>query len=278
MGKSSKSLFIGALATTLASGTAIAADYTPPVVHFEPEYEVVVGGELYLRGYIGFTNQKVDNLDTSLIATPDELETLQSQFEAGGLAGAAFGYRFNEWFRVDVSSEYRMRTAYDGLDRYETTTDANPATWDGTNDYHADKSEYVVLANAFVDLGTYSHVTPYVGAGAGFSYTMIDGFTDINTPTSGVAYANGDGQWNFAWALYAGLGFEVNDRVTLDVGYRYLSVGDGNTGDVIPFTGPNTPNTPVIFEDITSHDVTFGFRYALGPVPGLWGHGGGHHY
>jgi hypothetical protein len=57
----SKSLFIGALASTLFSGVAYAADYIPPpIVDFEPEYEFEIGGNLYLRGYIGFTNQQVD--------------------------------------------------------------------------------------------------------------------------------------------------------------------------------------------------------------------------
>lgn len=274
MGKSSKSLFIGALASTLLSGVAFSADYIPaPVIDFEPEYEVEVGGNFYLRGYIGFTNQSVDRLDTSAIATPAEQEFLHSRFEAGGLFGGAIGYQANEWFRGDISAEYRMRTAYDGLDRYDTV-DVD-ATWDGTNDYDADKSEIIVLANAFVDMGTYYNITPYVGAGAGVSYTMIDDMTDVNVPTNGVAYASGNGEWSFAWALYAGVGFEVNDRVTLDLGYRYLSIGDAESGDLIPFTGPNTPDTPIGFEGISSHDVTFGFRYALGPVGGS-GHGTGY--
>lgn len=268
----SKSLFIGALASTLFSGVAYAADYIPPpIVDFEPEYELEIGGNLYLRGYVGFSNQEVDNLNISAIGTPDDYELMQSRFQSGALAGVAIGYQFNEWFRTDLSAEYRMRAGYDGLDRFDTVTDGDPTTWDATNDYEADKSEFVVLANAFVDLGTYSHITPYVGAGAGVSYTLIDEFSDVNLADTSVGFASGDGQWNFAWALYAGLGFEVNDRVTIDMGYRFLHVGDASTGDIIPYTGANTPDSGIVFEGITSHDFTFGFRYALG------GFGGGHH-
>ncbi|WP_375573790.1 outer membrane beta-barrel protein [Ahrensia marina] len=268
MGKSSKSLFIGALASTLFSGVAFAADYIPPpIVDFEPEFELELGGNLYLRGYVGFTNQEVDRLDNALFSNPVGFEFLSSEFEAGGLAGAAVGYRFNEWFRADISAEYRMRTGYDGLDRYDTTGDG---TWDGTNQYTADKSEFLVMANAFVDLGTYHGITPYVGGGIGASYTMIDNLTDTNTPTSSVAYASDNGEWAFAWALHAGLGYEVSDRVTLDFGYRYLDIGDASSGDIIAFGGANNIANPMEFEGITSHDVTFGFRYALG------GFGGGH--
>ena len=267
MGKSSKSLFIGALASTLFSGVAFSADYIPPpVVDFEPEYEFELGGNLYLRGYIGFTNQSVDHLDVSAISTPDELEMLNSEFEAGGLAGAAIGYRFNQWFRADISAEYRMRTAYNGLDRYDTT-DVD-ATWDGTNQYEADKSEFLVMANAFVDLGTYHGITPYAGVGVGASYTMIDNLTDTNVTASptNVAYADDNGEWAFAWALHAGLGYEVNERLTLDFGYRYLHIGDAESGDLEPWGGPGAPDTPVVFEDISSHDFTMGFRWNFGPV------------
>lgn len=263
----SKSLFIGALASTLFSGVAFSADYIPPpIVDFEPEFELEIGGNLYLRGYVGFTNQEVDELDPSRLGTAAVIDILHAQFEAGGLVGGAVGYQVNEWFRADISAEYRMRTAFDGLDRFDTTGDG---TWDGTNDYSADKSEFVVLANAFVDLGTYHAITPYVGAGVGASYTMIDDMTDINTTGPTVASAGGNGEWALAWALYAGLGFEVNDRLTLDFGYRYLDIGDAESGDVEVF---NTPGdyTPVVFNGITSHDVTLGFRYAFG------GFGGGH--
>lgn len=280
MGKSSKSLFIGALASSLFSGAAFAADYIPtPVIDFEPEYEAEVGGNLYLRGYIGFTNQQVDELENALFATPDRIEFLNSDFQSGGLAGIAFGYRFNEWFRADVSGEYRMSVAYDGLDR--TDSAGAPAdTWDGTNTYTADKSEYLVMANAFVDLGTYYGITPYLGAGAGVTYTMIDNFVDtgvgwVGGPlTNSVAYGADNGEWAFAWALHAGLGYEVNDRLTLDLGYRYLHLGDAASGEVYLFDGTNPNVNPMGFNGLSSHDFTLGFRYALGPVGG--GHGAGY--
>lgn len=272
MGKSSKSLFIGAIASALMSGAAYSADLIPPpVVEFEPEYEI--GGNLYLRGYVGFTNQEVDELDPSRLGTFTELEILHARFESGGLFGGAIGYRVNNWFRADISAEYRMRTAFDGLDRYNE--DADP-DWEGTNQYTADKSEFLVMANAFIDLGTYHGITPYIGAGAGASYTMIHDLTDTNvtaTPTN-VAYADSNGEWSFAWALHAGLGYEVNERLTLDFGYRYLHIGDAESGDVEPWSAPGSPDTPVLFNDLTSHDFTLGFRWNFGEF-GHAGYGGG---
>ena len=70
-------------------------------------------------------------------------------------------------------------------------------------------------------------------------------------------------QWNFAWALYAGLGFEITDALTLELAYRYLDMGDGRSGDLIAYDGTNNIDNPMEFNDITSHDVRLGFRYAF---------------
>ena len=273
MGKSSKSLFIGAIASALMSGAAYSADLIPPpVVEFEPEYEI--GGNLYLRGYVGFTNQEVDELSSNLLNSPG-FEMLNSEFDSGGLAGGAIGYRFNEWFRADISAEYRMRVSYDGLDRFDADGNGSFANAvDYTNHYTADKSEFLVMANAFFDLGTYHGITPYVGAGLGVSYTMINNFTDTNVRNNAIFYAEDNGEWSFAWALHAGLGYEVNDRVTLDFGYRYLDLGDGAAGDLVGFDGNNPSVDLTDFKGLTSHDVTLGFRWNFGEF-GHAGYGGG---
>ena len=56
-----------------------------------------------------------------------------------------------------------------------------------------------------------------------------------------------------AWALMAGLGFQLSPSVTLDVGYRYLNAGT-NTLAVTPQTGASVkiPNV--------SQDVRVGIR------------------
>ena len=277
MGKSSKSLFIGAIASALMASTAYSADLIPPpVVEFEPEYEI--GGNLYLRGYVGFTNQEVDGLANAVLDGA-AFEFLQADFESSGLFGGAVGYRVNNWFRADVSAEYRMRAGFDGFDRYDGDGDGLLTNMtvgnDGTNEYTADKSEFLILANAFVDLGSYHRISPYVGAGVGASYTMISNLQDINTPQSSTAYANDHGAWSFAWALYAGLGFEVNDHLTIDMGYRYLDIGDAESGDIISSNGTNAIVNPLEFEGITSHDFTLGFRWNFGEF-GHSSHGYGH--
>ncbi|MEM6382062.1 MAG: outer membrane beta-barrel protein [Pseudomonadota bacterium] len=264
MGNPSKSLVIGALATTLLAGSAFAADLTPPpVIDFEPEYEAEFGGNFYLRGYVGFSNQQVDSVDNAIYSDPAvfDVDILNSEFEAGGVFGGAVGYRLNQWFRADVSAEYRMRTGYSQLDRYSGAAGGVPTN---SNYITANKSEFLFLANAFVDLGTYYKLTPYIGAGVGATYTEISGFSDLNVPNAGVAYAEDNGDWEFAWALHAGLAYQVTDHFAVELGYRYLNLGDAESGDIISFDGTNVIDNPLQFNELTSHDLHLGMRWEFG--------------
>jgi opacity protein-like surface antigen len=220
----------------------------------------------YLRGDIGFTNQEVDKLENKLIDRADRVQVINSDFDSAGLFGLGVGYQFNNWLRFDVTGEYRMNSTFNGLDVIRS---------DGrtfTNDYRAKKSEWLLLANAYVDLGTWWCVTPFVGAGIGASRITISGFTDVNTPNNGVAFGPDESQWNFAWALHAGLAFQATNNLSIEFAYRYVSLGDGRAGDHRDFLGTNAFNNPTTFRDITSHDLKLGVRFTCcdepaAPVP-----------
>ena len=119
-----------------------------------------------------------------------------------------------------------------------------------------------LLANAYIDLGTWAGVTPYVGAGAGVTYAKVDGVYDWYTGNNGAAYApnipyptgfppvwvTGAGtpttapagftfgqqsrrvdvsrsQTKFTWALMAGLTLDVAANTKIDLGYRFVNMG-----------------------------------------------------
>lgn len=206
----------------------------------------------YLRGDIGMTNQKVKSIDNALF-TPDVL-VVNKEFDSGLLFGLGVGYQFNNWFRADVTGEYRGKTAFRGLDIYPG----------GANDYFGNKSEWLVLANAYVDLGTWWCVTPFIGAGIGFSQNTISNFRDVNVPNAGIAYANNHSQWEMAWALHAGLAYKVNSNFTAELSYRYVNLGDFQSGDIIAYDGTNNFNNPLVFKNVSSQDVRLSLRWALG--------------
>lgn len=259
MGHKFKSFFVGAILSATPGGAGAADLIEPPV------YEVPEISGWYLRGDIGMSNQELHGgLYNVLFSSPDNFQFLdEGSFASGVTYRIGVGYQYNDLLRFDATAELRGKTDFSALDRYETTDDGDPTTWDGANDYRARKREWLFLANAYVDLGTWSGITPYVGAGAGAARITFSNFRDINVPNAGIAYAGDDTVWNFAWALHAGLGVEITDRLTLDLGYSYVHLGDGQTGDTIAFDGTNAINNPMVFEDITSHDLKFGLRYKI---------------
>jgi opacity protein-like surface antigen len=100
----------------------------------------------------------------------------------------------------------------------------------------------VFLANAYLDMGTWWCITPFIGAGVGTVRHEISGITDLGPNPFGIgfglpvsAFANGDGdfnhrvKWQTAWALHAGLAYNVTNTFKVKLSYRYLNMGDAET-------------------------------------------------
>lgn len=229
----------------------------PPVVQHYQHVQVEEFGGWYIRGDIGMTNQAVMELDNALYATATGLQIIDKNFESGMLFGFGVGYKWNSWMRFDVTAEYRGETGFHGMDVYTLGADAR------FNNYTAKKSEWLYLFNVYADLGTWGGITPFVGAGIGFSRIGIHSFRDAGiangAPTLG--YADSDYKWNVAYAFHAGLAYEVTRNMTLEFAYRYVYLGDGQSGDLIAYDGTNTIRNPMLFKGIDSHDLKFGVRY-----------------
>ena len=250
-------------AASLLSSVAFAADM--PSIAAPPAYappQVEDFGGWYLRGDIGFSNQRVRRLNNVLDA--NNTSSVQNLgFNTAGIFGLGVGYKVNNWFRVDVTGEYRGNSQFFGTDRISLPGGV------GTETYHATKSEWVVLANAYVDLGTWWYITPFIGAGVGGARVGIANFTDQGIANNGagalpgLVFGDNLSKWNLAWAIHAGLAYKVSPNFTVELAYRYLDMGDGLTGDLRAFDGANNVVNPTTFKNITSHDLKLGVRWNL---------------
>jgi len=250
---------IAAGAASLLSSVAFAADMP---IAAPPTYAPVVEdfGGWYLRGDIGFSNQLVKSRDWFSYPTLLSLDQ-RSGFDAAGIFGIGIGYQFNDWFRVDVTGQYRGRSNFHGSDVFVFSNAGVPTP--GVDTYTGSKFEWLALANGYVDLGTWWCVTPFIGAGVGFAQNTVSNFVDTNPPTLGVALAPAGAKWNFAWALHTGVAYKVNPGLTVELGYSYVNLGDATTGIVSDFTGIAN-NHAMTFKELTSHDLKFGMRWNLG--------------
>jgi opacity protein-like surface antigen len=263
---------VAAGAASLLSSAAFAADMPsimpPPQQQYYAPPPVQDFGGWYLRGDVGITQQhasKISNpLDTTLnVGGPNYVGT--------GISGAGswdvgVGYVFNNWFRGDVTAEYRSAASVKGSVFGQFS--ANGGTFSDVDNYSANLSSFVFLANAYADLGTWWCITPFIGAGVGAAYNHLssfrdDGLTTFNVLTAGTQFATDGNKTNLAWALHAGLAYKVNNNFTVELAYRYLDLGSAVTGSSnFAFSSPNTFGTHAwTVNNLTSQDLRIGLRW-----------------
>ena len=195
----------------------------PPIYPPQIEEYAAASG-WYLRGDIGMTNQKFKGLHQRLYdVAGTSVEAVGMGWDSSTFFGLGGCYKFDEWFRADLTGEYRGKSNFHGPDHVRFNGG------EGVDNYTGSKSEWVFLANAYVDLGTWWCVTPFVGAGIGGAKVNIigfrdDGFNDVGGLSVSTAYAADASKFNFAWALHAGLSFKVTQSMSIDLGYRYLDM------------------------------------------------------
>jgi opacity protein-like surface antigen len=220
-----------------------------------------------MRGYIGASNEFVNEITHPLFLTAQQFGFIdKGGFDAAPFGGGGFGYQWNNWFRVDATVEYRGFANFHALDRFFNPFQFSGPTFN-TNQYTASKAELVGLVNFFVDLGTWGCFTPFVGAGVGVAKIKIDHFRDVNVIAAGGGWADSGTQTNFAWALQAGAAYKVNPNFAVELSYRYLNVGNGQSGTLLNLDPTQPPNilAPVTFHNIQSHDIMLGVRWLLQP-------------
>lgn len=270
MGPVSKMLaLVGA--TALASTTALAADFPAPMP--QPQFVQAPppdSGGWYLRGDVGVGQQSFSTFDhtqtNSIFVWPASWRIDQSGIGDTAFVGFGAGYAWNSWFRFDVTGEYRAKSKVKVLGSYTEFCPGGRCF----DLYDGDHSAWLFMANAYVDLGTWWCITPFIGAGVGGAWTTSTGFTDvgyISNGTTGFGYQSADSsKWNMAWALHAGLTYTVSNNFKVELAYRYLNMGDVQTGIIdcassgCATTGPRAYYT---LTDFTSQDIKLGLRWML---------------
>ena len=269
---------VAAGAASLLSSAAFAADMPsimpPPQPYYAPPQQDF--GGWYLRGDIGFSNQNVKSVKLDDPAHYSSLTSFNQtkDFDSAGTYQIGVGYQFNNWFRADITGEYRGNANFKGTDLTSFPTGGGIAN--GIDNYSASKSELLFLANAYADLGTWWCVTPFIGAGVGAARVSVSGFTDTGVtnanftpagvpvvsgpPVASFASAASGSEWNFAWALHAGLAYKITPNVTLELAYSYVDLGNGVTGVASTFDGSSQGHV-FKFNNITSNDVKLGVRW-----------------
>lgn len=259
-----KHLLLGACLLLAANGAAVAADlYQPsepvPIAPVEPVPVASTGG-WYLRGDVGYNFNRSNGASYFRGSNSDEADFVKSDLRNSFTLGGGIGYQMTNYLRADFTGDYMFKSDFDGSTKGGGALGGACAGTCTSTDVSS-MSALSLLANAYVDFGTWGYITPYAGAGLGGTYVKWDNLKntacdDANpgncdpTETHG-----GNGNWRFTYALMAGASIDVTCNVKADVGYRYKHVEGGRMFDYSNNGGPGYD------KGYGSHEGRVGLRY-----------------
>ncbi|KQT55163.1 MULTISPECIES: outer membrane protein [unclassified Aureimonas] len=284
-----RSLLLGAVSLVSVSSATLAADMDGPFYEAPPEIEPVeVGNGWYLRGDVAYdfkTDVDVDYQTFSRALEPNFYPLVPISYGAESYDefeikdGPAFslgaGYQFTDMFRGDLTAHY-WKQDVDGSD-LRAGPCAPLSSPLGTGCLASDTGDvraWELMANAYVDLGNFAGFTPYVGAGAGAVHLDYSSLRSENACVGGVAACGNTGNvtiaqegldsWRFAYAAMAGVSYDINQTLKLDIGYRYLNV-DGGDAYSFATTSINRGASGLQATDdgFDRHTIQAGLRYSL---------------
>lgn len=228
------------------AGFAIAADMPgtlpPPVDYPVTSWRhpalIDLNTGWYLRGDFGANIGQVDGAELGSGA----IATTNNKLGNNYMGGIGVGVK-SHWLRTDVTLDYSAPMEYQG-------------TVASTADVSAKVSAFSALFNGYLDLGTWYHATPYVGAGAGMTYLRASDYRSAVAPT---VTGGSNAEWNFAWAVMGGVGVAVAPNLMMDVGYRYIDFGDLVTTE--------DSASAATLKNIAAHEIRIGMRWSFDDLP-----------
>ena len=260
-----KALCLAGVASFAVTASAFAADLplpAPPVFQ-PPPAQLAVGGGFYLRGDVGvgITDLRTRPSDFDAANVPPDARFDKSSLYDAALIDVGVGYRFNDYFRADVTGTYHGAARFGAIESYQGAEYATDGTR-SSDSYTASIRTVTGLVNGYIDLGCWYGLTPFVGAGVGVANVKVAGLIDQN----GGGYASDHSQTNFAFALMAGLDFAVTRNLTMELGYRYLDAGNVQSGAIqCYYTGAPCPQERQHYK-LAYNDIRLGFRYTLNDI------------
>jgi len=194
----------------------------------------------YFTAFIGPSFATDTTVTFSDFNTPpsDDKVTFDPGVYIGGTGGYDFGF-----LRLEGELSYRNSAL-------DTVTFA-----DGTRfrNIDGDLGALAGMFNVFFDMHNPSRVTPYVGAGIGFAALHLSDTSGVTSTSPGrtLLYDESD-DTVFAYQIGAGMDIAINNRYSLDIGYRYFKTDKAELESDF-----NTINEL----ELESHNVLIGFKF-----------------
>ena len=256
--------YAGVAALALAAGIGLASG-------------AAAAGEFYLRGGIGF-----DRPGKTVFVDEDCSTTVPKALYGCGTGGDGAPYRSAGSFGTVPALEFGLGYAT-GTVRFEATVGYRPdLAFRGRTNFLAPErrqsvsaklSSVSVMLAGYVDLAGLGlpkpgPFAPFVGAGIGAAHTRI-GKTTMTFPATTTS-APGGSRTQLAWMATAGVAVALDERVSLDLAWRYTDLGMVRTsrgpGRVVWHDGSDGPRPLDVAPTkarLKGHGVRLSLRYAF---------------
>lgn len=186
----------------------------------------------------------------------------RGDFGTSFMGGIGAGLELTDWFRIEAALEMRPGFAFDGNANFIAAGTKQPVSG-GLDQADAMAFAYVEPLAA---MGMDTRIRPFIGAGAGVSRNdvsqMTYDFPALQQPR--YTLVPGGTDYDFAWAVTAGLGYAVSDRLTLEVAYRYSDFGKVETDKGPMFVQKHASSLTLPIgsteADLVSQEVTMSAR------------------
>lgn len=167
------------------------------------------------------------------------------KMDPGLRAGVAGGYQFCQWF----SAEAQVGFYGNRIDSITGATEVHDANF----------ANVPFLVNVRLQYPNSSRFTPYIGAGAGFSESILDvGRITIPEANGTVSLHGNATDTVFAYQAFAGLRYALNDRMGLSLEYHYFGADSPSwTADFAQGTGSDS----LSFGHVQSHAISLAFDF-----------------
>jgi opacity protein-like surface antigen len=221
---------------------------------------------LYLRADVGLAWQYLGTRPSSLYAGLADFHYRTLDIEATRPLGVGIGYRSHDWFRFDLTSEYRSRATI------RTTPVYGCGTGTCTDPLTSDLRSLVTMLNGYFEIGSWHEITPYLGLGLGLAHHRFGPVTiPASTNNHGAGTTDSRARQRLALSLMAGAAYDLSDRMKLDIGYRYLHAGRIESGsfDCSVIAAPSICNGGTQSLRVQSHELRIGLRFLLQQGPAL---------
>ncbi|WEZ82613.1 porin family protein [Rhizobium sp. 32-5/1] len=257
-----KKILSGVVAALLCGTSAYAADvYEPPVEQpiIEQPVAVEAASGWYLRGDAGYSFTKLRGAHFYQGSNANDRDFDSADLDDSYTLGIGAGYQVNNYLRGDVTLDYLGEADFEG-----STSGACGVAAACTSRDISSMTAWSLLANAYVDIGTYGSITPYVGAGIGGTNVKWDKLRNTSCETGNPANCDptvehgGKDKWRFTYALMAGASIDVTCNVKADLGYRFRHVLGGNMFGYEQNGGPGSD------KGLYLHEARAGMRYSFG--------------